>query len=162
MDLATATTKIADVTEKLDTYKQAIEKIKVDYIVKINTILNDLETVLNKAAYKGTVWATPKVEKLTKKLQDTIDNLNNKLKTMYEEIERWYNKTVNKIKISVVKGSCAKIGLPTTDDIVNPLAQSIPHPALDTFLSIPPLDIELPDMSNLTNIGKITLPRIEI
>ena len=73
MGLATATTKIADVTEKLDTYKQTIEKIKVDYIVKINNILNDLETVLNKAAYKGTVWATPKVEKLTKKLIKQLD-----------------------------------------------------------------------------------------
>lgn len=166
MDLGAATTKIAEVTEKFELHKQKIEDIKTKYINKINNILRDLEDTINNISKKGVVWAKPRIDKYTKELQDTINNLNKKLQDMLADIGIWYEDTMANIKTSIVKGALSKMGGIPVDSVSESTIKSftdlIPHPPIDSFLPPIQIELELPDVSNLTDIGEITLPRLEI
>ena len=158
MDATNATVKIMEATDKVKEYKTKIDKAKADGIDKINKKLEALERTINNSVDKGTDWAKPKIEKLTGELQETVDGLQKRIDTLVKQVTEWYNDTILKIKKNVVKANFAKLGQECDDAMAEALAGSIPHPSIDSF--IPEIKIELPDMSHLTNSGKITLPRL--
>ena len=69
---------------------------------------------------------------------------------------------MNNIKRSFVKSICAKLGVECDNNTAELLAEAIPHPLIDSLLPKTNLDLQLPDISNLAEIGQVTIPRLEI
>lgn len=161
MDLSEATKKLNDVSDRINEFKEKIDEVKEKYVKKINKVLEDLEHTINNAATKGAAWANPRIYKLNKKLQGYIDALNTKISNLVAKLEKWYEDTVNNIKIGIIKSILIKIYGEVDDMMVRSLTGLIPHPPLNSIISIPKIEVELPDINNL-EASDIKLPRIEI
>ena len=162
MDFSEVSIKIADITVKVAAFIDKINAIKIKYVTKINKLLEDLENTINSIATKSLQWIEIHVNKILKKIEDTVKSLLAKIDSIIKQLTEWYNKTMINIKRSVIKSVSAKLGIEMSDAVADGLAEAIPHPAIESFLPEIQLDIELPDLSNLAEIGQVSIPRLEI
>ena len=169
MDTSNSADKIADVVIKVNEYVDKIIELRKKYIGKINKCLTDLETVINDAVDKinsgvdgALKWLEIKIAKITKKIQDILDNIKKKIDSIIKGLRTWYNTTVNNIKANVIMAVFAKTGIECTHDTAMAVADTIPHPSIDSLLPSFEIDlqIELPNMSGMVSIEKVSLPRL--
>jgi hypothetical protein len=160
MDFTNATYKIADISLKVTGFIDKLNVIKDKYVKKINRYLADLENVINSIATRAMQWVETQVEKIMKKIQDLIDGLMSKINELIKQFEEWYEKQMLNIKICVVKSVASKLGQHLDTDQAKSVSSVIPHPPLQ----VPSIEIELeiPDLSDLANIGQVSIPRLEI
>jgi FtsZ-binding cell division protein ZapB len=159
MSVAKAIDKIDKVITVINEYKNKIEALMNKYIKKINKLIEDLETTVNNIKNKGIAWAQPRIQRLNKKIQKYLDALNSKIQRIISQITIWYNTTINNIKTAVVKGILTKVGIDATPAAIDAIAATIPHPSIDSIISIPEIEFQLPDLSNIQS-SDIKIPRI--
>ena len=162
MNLSSAASKIGEITTVVNTQIDSINRIMSDGVDKINGYLDDLEEVINSRAQKSAAWVEKKVKVLTKKINDAITKLQQKLDALIINLGIWYNKQINNTKTCIIKANFAKLGQDCTDDMAAGMASAIPHPEFSSFVPEINLMIELPVLSNLSQMGTIKLPRLEI
>lgn len=156
------TDKIEEILNTIDTYKGKIDEIKVTYIDKINKKLEKLEEVLNSAASKSQVWIEMQVKKITKSIQDIIDSMMKKIKKVVDSLQEWANTAFDNVSASLIMSSMSKLGVELTRDAALSMTDMIPLklPSLDSLIPKIELELQLPDLSSLTSVGTITLPRL--
>lgn len=162
MNLSNAASKIGEITTTVNTHINNINRIIGDGVDKINGYLDDLEEVINSRAQKSAQWVEKKVKTLTEKINKALEKLQRKLNKMISDLAEWYDKQINKAKACIIKANFAKLGQDCTDDMAATMASSIPHPDFNSFVPEFNLMIELPVLSNLSQMGTIKLPRLEI
>ena len=127
---------------------------------KINTYIDDLQSVINKYLELGSqsiAWIEMQISKILKKITDVLKVVKDKINSIIEQIETWYEKTITKIKISVIKGAMAKIGVSLTDTAAEGMSSMIPHPDIKTLIPEITIELEIPDIT-----GMLSLPEIDI
>lgn len=155
-----AADKLNSISTTAKEYIAKIDEIKEKYVTKINGYITDLENVINNAATKSQKWLEMQIKKITKKIQDTIDALTKKLDTIFVQLENWYNDSVLAIKVNTVTSVLAKLGLGLPLKGAEQLADAIPSPPI-----VKPeinLEISIPEVSQLVNMGTVSLPRLTI
>lgn len=169
MDFGAAVVKIADITIKVNEYIDKIIEIRNKYIVKINKCIDDLENTVNSAVDKINAgarnidkWLQIKIEKITKKIQGLLDKLKSNIDALIDQLSVWYEKTILNIKVNVILAVYAKLGIDCTRGGAKLLADMIPHPSIESLLpnfeiNLP---IEMPDISVMVEIEKVSLPRL--
>ena len=160
MDLSAATIKISNTVVTVYQYIENINTIKNKYINKINGYLEDIENTINSALTKSQEWIEMKIKKITKKIYDCIDALLKKINDIINQLRTWYDIQINTIKSNVIMAVFAKLGQDCDKDTAMLFADLIPHPELDSMLPKINIDLELPDVSSLLNIGTVRLPRL--
>ena len=162
MNFLGAASKIGDITDTVNTQIDNINRIMNEGIDKINGYLDDLEEVINSRAQKSAVWIEKKIKVLTKKINDALENLQQRLDNMITNLGIWYDKQINKAKECIIRSNFAKLGQECSPELAATMASAIPHPDFSSFIPKIDLTIELPALSNLSQMGTIKLPRLEI
>ena len=162
MDFSASADKIQEISSKVNEYVDKIEEIKNKYVKKINDFLEELETTINSIVTKGLQWVEIHVKKILKEINDVLANLHAKINNIINQLKEWYNIQINNIKRAFVKSICAKLGVECDNKTAELLTETIPHPSIDSLLPKTNLDLQLPDISNLAEIGQVTIPRLEI
>ena len=162
MNFSSAATKIADITQDVNTHIDNINRVMNEGVEKINGYIDDLEKVINSRANKSAQWIEKNVKILTRKINDAIYKLQQKLNGMITDLAEWYDTQINKAKICIIKANFAKLGQECSDDMATTMASSISHPDFNSFVPEFNLMIELPVLSNLSQMEAIKLPRLEI
>ena len=162
MNLSNAASKIGEITTTVNTHINNINRVIGDSVDKINGYLDDLEEVINSRAQKSAQWIEKRVKALTEKINKALEKLQRKLNKMISDLAEWYDTQINKAKVCVIKSNFAKLGQDCTDDMATTMASSIPHPDFNSFVPEFNLMIELPVLSNLSQMETIKLPRLEI
>ena len=170
MDTSNAITKIAEIVIKVKEFIDKIKEIVDKFCRTINKYLDELERIINKAIEKinsglasAQKWLEMKTEPITKKINDTLAGLKKKLDSMIDGIRAWYDKIINSIKVAVIKSSFAKMGQEASDSVIEPMAAAIPHPDVTSFLPEFNLELSIPALGEIFNLGqvsKISLPRL--
>lgn len=160
MDISGAIGQINDITTQVNTYIEKINAIKEKYVVKINETLDELEEAVNSAATKSVVWVEMKVAKLTKKLQTMLDSFAKKIQDIIKQLSEWFDKQINAIKISTIKGAMAKLGVECDTTMAEGMSSMIPSPSIESLLPEIKIELQLPNLSNLADVGEISLPRL--
>lgn len=156
------TDKIEEILKTIDTYKSKIEDIRVTYIDKINEKLEKLEEVLNSASTRSQVWIEMQVKKITKSIQDTIDSMMKKIKEVVNNLQEWANTAFDNVSASLIISSMSKLGVELTRDAALSMTDMIPLklPSFDSLIPKIELELQIPDLSSLTSMGTISLPRL--
>lgn len=162
MDFSEASARITNITSQISDHKEKLEVTKDKYVIKINKLLNELEHIVNFATTKSPQYVEIQVNKKLKKIDDTIKSMNTKLNEIVNQSTIWYNTAIINIKRNTIKSVGAKMGIDVTNEMSDALAESIPHPTIEPLLPEIKLNIELPDLSNLSEIGQISIPRLKI
>jgi ElaB/YqjD/DUF883 family membrane-anchored ribosome-binding protein len=162
MNFSSAAQKIGDITQSVNEHIDNINRVMGEGVDKINGYIDDLEKVINSAATKSAQWIEKKVKILTKKINDALEKLQQKLNGMIADLAEWYDTQINKAKACIIKANFAKLGQECSDDMAATMASAIPHPDFNSFIPEFNLMIELPALSNLSQMGEIKLPRLEI
>ena len=156
------TDKIEEILNTIDTYKGKIEKIRVTYIDKINKKLEKLEEILNSALTRSQVWIEMQVKKITKSIQDTIDSMMKKIKAVVDSLQEWANTAFDNVSASLIMSSMSKLGVELSRDAALSMIDMIPLklPSFDSLIPKIELELQIPDLSSLTGMGTISLPRL--
>ena len=88
-------------------------------------------------------WINKKLEFIYNKIDEILEGFKKHVNSLIESLKEWYDEKMNAIKLGIIKGVQAMLGICIPDDLAKPLAEAIPHPEL----SIPEFKIELPEMS---------------
>ena len=168
MDVSAATNKISDIVLKINEYYEKIKSIYNNFANKINEYINELEKVLNKlneTSSQSIIWAEMQIKKILKKISDTLIAAKNKINNIIKQVEIWYENTIKKIKISIIKGSMAKIGVSLTDVAAEGMSSIIPHPDVKILIPEIHIDLQLPELafkskSNLDFLNSIELKKL--
>lgn len=172
MDTSNAITKIAEIVIKVKEFIDKVKEIVDKFCNKINGYLDELERVINKAIEKinsglagAQKWLEMKTEPIIKKINDTLDGLKKKIDGCIEGIKAWYEKTMLSIKVAVVKSTLAKMGQELPDDAVKGMANGIPHPDITSFLPEFNIELSVPKLGEIFNLGQIQeikIPRLPL
>lgn len=160
MDFGEATVKIATIVSTVDEYVEKIYEIRERYIKKINGYLDDLEHTINNAVSRSQKWADMQVKKFTKRIQDALSSLTKTIQDIINQLKAWYETTVSKMKISILKAAFIKINQPLSDEEAALMESVIPHPSIESLLPDFSLQLEIPDSMQLMSAGPIELPRL--
>lgn len=169
MDISAAAGKITGIVLKINEYYNKIKSIYNKFAKKINEYIDELEKILKKLAEAGMqalAWVDMQIKKVLKKIADALNAVKKKIDEIIEQIKKWYEKVIKKIKISVIKGVFAKLGVSMTDDAAEAMSDMIPHPDITSLipdikieLQLPGLDIaSAPNLDFLNNIELKKLP----
>lgn len=156
------TDKIEEILKTIDTYKGKIEEIRVTYIDNINEKLEKLEEVLNSASTRSQVWIEMQVKKITKSIQDIIDSMMKRIKEVVDDLQEWANTAFDNVSASLIMSSMSKLGIELSRDAALSMSDMIPIklPSFDSLIPKIELDLQIPDLSSLTSMGTISLPRL--
>lgn len=172
MDTSNALVKIAEIVLKVKEFIDKVKYIVDKFCYKINKYLAELERIINKAIEKinsglasAQKWLEMKTEPIIKKINDALDGLKKKIDGVIEGIKAWYEKVMLKIKMSVVKATLAKLGQELPDEAVEGMAKAIPHPDIASFLPEFNIELAIPNLSEMFNLGQvqeIKIPRLPL
>lgn len=160
MDFGEATVKIAAIASTVDEYVEKINEIREKYIKKINGYLEDLEHTINNAVSRSQKWIDMQVNKTTKRIQDALSSLTKTVQDIINQLKAWYETTISKIKISILRAAFIKINQPLSDEEAALMESAIPHPSIESLLPDFSLHLEISDPAQLMNAGPIELPRL--
>ena len=169
MDVSAAAGKITGIVLKINEFYNKIKSIYNKFAKKINEYIDELEKLLKKLAELGMqalAWIDMQIKKVLKKIADALSAVKKKIDDIIKQIKNWYEKVIKKIKISVIKGVFAKLGVSMTDASAEAMSDMIPHPDIASLipeikieLKIPGLDIaSAPNLDFLNNIELKKLP----
>lgn len=172
MDTSNAITKIAEIVIKVKEFIDKIKELVDKFCHTINKYLNELERIINKAIEKinsglasAQKWLEMKTEPITKKINDALANLKKKIDGCLEGIKAWYEKVMLSIKVAVVKSTLAKMGQELPDEVVVEMANGIPHPDITSFLPEFNIELAVPNLGEIFNLGQIQevkIPRLPL
>ena len=160
MDLAAATSKITNIALTVDEYYSKIKSVYNKAANKINTYIDDLQRVINKYLESGSqsiTWIEMQISSILKKISDALKVAKDKINSIIKQVEAWYEKNITKIKISVIKGAMAKIGVSLSDTEAEGMSSMIPHPDIKTLIPEINIELEIPDIT-----GMLSTPEIDI
>ena len=168
MDFSEALIKIGEIQVKISEFKTNIEGTYNKYATKINTYIDELDSIMEKfieavenAMSSAVEWISMKLKKLTKKIQDTLDALTVKIDSIKQQVTTWCDKTVKQIKINAIKSAFAKIGQDCNDSMAESFADMIPGIDAGNLLPDIKINLQLPDLSNMNEPG-FKLNKIEL
>lgn len=154
MDFSNAIIKISDIVNKIQEFVNKIKDIYNKYAKKINGYIDEYTKAIDRLMELGETgidWVSMKISKLTKKMQDAIDSVLERVNILISQIKVWYDKTITKIKIDTIKAVFAKIGQSIDDTGAELFADMIPHPGIDSLLPTISINMEIPDFKKLVN-----------
>jgi hypothetical protein len=160
MDLSSATIKIAKTVVTVNEYVDKIKALRDKYVKKINGYLEDIENTINGALTKSQEWLEMKLKKIIKKIEDCLSALMKKISDIIDQLKTWYDKQIITIKKNIITAACAKVGIDCDETFIAIMQDLIPHPSLDSMLPSINIEIDIPDVSELINIGTVRLPRL--
>lgn len=157
MNTTTAQVKIALFVLKV---KEIIDKI-LGFVKKvinwINALIEDLEEFIGKVIEKimkgiaiADAFINDKISWVLSKIQIAIDFLKEKIAIFMESIKAWYDKIMNSIKVTMIKAAFIKLGQNPTDEMVNGIAEGIPHPDITSIFPSIEINVQLPEISTAT------------
>jgi hypothetical protein len=162
MDFSAATDRIAAIVVTVYKFKKKIESIYNKFANKINGYIDELEKVLEKLVelgVKAIAWIEMQIYKILKKITDALDAVKQAINNVLQQVKDWYNDTVNRFKVSIIKSVMAKLGIACSDEQAESMTGMIPHPAVDGLL--PEIKIELP-LPNVTDVRFLENYKIEL
>lgn len=172
MDTSNALVKIAEIVLKVKEFIDKVKYIVDKFCYKINKYLAELERIINKAIEKinsglanAQKWLEMKTEPIIKNINDALDGLKKKIDGIIEGIKAWYEKVMLNIKMAVVKATLAKLGQELPDEAVEGMAKAIPHPDIASFLPEFNIELAIPNLSEMFNLGQvqeIKIPRLPL
>ena len=154
--------KTNEVMQKVAEFERNTNAVCDEHVNRINHLLDKLEKVVNMSGTKSTQWVEIQSEKLLKKISDNVNSLITTTDNMNKGLIEWYNKAMKTTKRSTIKSTYAKLGQTLTNDAADALADAIPNPSIEPYLPSVKLDLEIPDLSNMSEVGQISIPRLEI
>lgn len=169
MNTTTAQVKIALFVLKV---KEIIDKIMafVKKVINwINALIEDLEEFIGKVIEKimkgiaiADAFINDKISWVLSKIQIAIDFLKEKIAIFMESIKAWYDKIMNSIKVTMIKAAFIKLGQNPTDEMVNGIAETIPHPDITSIFPSIEINVQLPEIStaSLTAVASSTADTI--
>ena len=104
MDFSNAIIKISDIAIKIQEFVNKIKAIYNKYAEKINGYIDEYTKAINRLMELGETaidWVSMKIAKVTKKIQDAVDSVLERVNILINQIKVWYDKTINKIKIPI-------------------------------------------------------------
>lgn len=154
MNTTTAQVKIAlfvlKVIEIVDKIKAIIKKV----INRINAVIEDLEEFVGKVIEKimkglavADAFINDKISWVLSKIQIAIDFLKEKIAIFMESIKAWYDKIMNGIKTTMIRSAFIKLGQNPTDEMINGIAEGIPHPDITSIFPSIEINVQLPEIS---------------
>ena len=148
MDVSAAASKIADIVITVNEYVEKIKSIYNKYAEKINSYIDELDRIIEKMVELGSqaiVWVDMQIKKVLKKISDALDSVKTKINDIINQLKDWYEKTIKKIKISIIKGSMAKLGVSLTDSAAEAMSDMIPNPDITSLIPEIKIELQLPD-----------------
>lgn len=158
MDVSGAAGQIVEVSNKINEYYMTIKKVYNKYADKINSYIDELEPVINKlieSGYNAAKWAEFQLNKIIKKITDALEALKDKIDAVIQQVKVWYDKTINRLKSSIIKSVFAKLGQSLNDDAAASMSSMIPHPPIESLLPEIKIELQLPEVSNYLNYNGI-------
>lgn len=166
MDFSKAATKIADISLKINAFIDKIKAIYNKYAGIINGYIDEFEKVisnLNKQGAAGIVWVEMKIQVIFKKISDAVNALLAKINNITKQIKTWYNNTIKRVKIDVIKATFIKINQPCSDSMAEAMADSIPHPDVESLIPKIEINMPIPPVSeNIDYLKNIELKKIPL
>lgn len=148
MDVSAAASKIANIMITVNEYVEKIKSIYNKYAEKINSYIDELDRIIEKMVELGSqaiVWVEMQIKKVLKKISDALDSVKTKINDIINQLKDWYEKTIKKIKISIIKGSMAKLGVSLTDSAAEAMSDMIPNPDITSLIPEIKIELQLPD-----------------
>lgn len=169
---------ILELIEKVKTIKNDVEariaSIKSKYNVyanRINSFIDRLEEIINNviedlnAGIAGALeWANGKIQNVISRINEAFDKMEAVINEKLNELQVWLDNVLDKMKLTFVQNSLAKLGMNVTKEEAQSIADAIPLdvPTIDT--SIFNFELPLPDLVTMLNMrleGK-ELPRMPL
>lgn len=164
MDVSAAAAKIADIVITVNEYVEKIKSIYNKYAEKINGYIDELDRIIEKMVELGSqaiVWVEMQIKKVLKKISDALDSVKTKINDIINQLKDWYEKTIKKIKISIIKGSMAKLGVSLTDSAAEAMSDMIPNPDITSLIPEIKIELQLPD-TNLSADVEIDMSKYKL
>ena len=169
---------ILELIEKVKTIKNDVEarinSIKSKYNVyanRINSFIDRLEEIINNviedlnAGIAGALdWANGKIQNVISRINEVFDNMEAVINEKLNELQIWLDNVLDKIKLTFVQNSLAKLGMNVTKETAQSIADAIPLEVPTIDASIFNFELPLPDLTSMLNIkleGK-ELPRMSL
>lgn len=149
MDIVATAGKIADITLKVLEFYEKIRKVYNNIASKINKYIHEIENVINNILTKSEIWIKTQLKRITTKIQDCVNGLKKRLDDIMKSIETWYDTTITNFKVAFIKAALAKLGQSCTTEEAKAFSSLIPHPELSSLITMPTIDIEIPDVESL-------------
>lgn len=163
MDVSGSTTKLSNISSKINDYKEKISSVYNKYAIVINKYIDEFYEVVNKLKEKCTTavnWTKMQIKKILKKISDAVKTLKQKISDLMSQITEWYNKTVNSFKISAIKSVKSKMGESCDDKAAEALTSILPSPSVDALLPKINIDLEVPENVDLETAGDLELKKL--
>lgn len=162
MDIVATAGKIADITLKVLEFYEKIRKVYNKIASKINKCIREIENVINSILTKSEIWIETQLKKITDKIQECVDGLKKRLDAIMKSIEAWYDTTITNFKVAFIKAALAKLGQSCTTEEAKMFSSLIPHPALSSLITMPTIDIEIPDVESLISFPVFDLKELPL
>lgn len=149
-----------ELSDIITTVKQFVDnnnKSESKSIDKINRYLDDLEKCVN-STNKSSQLIEQQTKTLEKNINDSLKSLNKKHNDFRNNLIDWYEKQALQLKIRKVISSNAKLGIELTKEEAEPIAKSMPHPSIESFISEINFEVDLSGIASTNN--QIILPRL--
>lgn len=160
MDVGAATIKITDITLTVNEYYTKIKTVYNNIAKKINGYIDELDKLIDKltnATTQAIAWIEMQINKVIKKILDALSFVQAKIDSIIKQVEAWYDKTITKIKISVIKSAMAKIGVSLSNSEAESLSSIIPHPDIKTLIPKINIELEIPDIAGMIETSEIDI-----